>query len=101
MKGKTKIISLNDVGDLTYPYQSLNGSSEIIKDIVENNHKISNLIKDHKISSNNNWKVIVKSKVNKYIYESMKNFLIENNKISNEWNSFNILSQDASSIGNL
>ena len=101
LKGKTKIISLNDVGDLTYPYESLNGSSEIIKDIVENNHKISNLIKDSKYPLIIIGKSLLRSRSNKYVYESMKNFLIENNKISNEWNSFNILSQDASSIGNL
>ena len=101
LKGKVKIISLNDVGDLTYPYESLNGSSEIIKDIVENNHKISNLIKDSKYPLIIIGKSLLRSRSNKYVYESMKNFLIENNKISNEWNSFNILSQDASSIGNL
>ncbi len=101
LKGKTKIISLNDVGDLTYPYESLNGSSEIIKDIVENNHKISNLIKDSKYPLIIIGKSLLRSRSNKYVYESMKNFLIENNKISKEWNSFNILSQDASSIGNL
>ena len=101
LKGKTKIISLNDVGDLTYPYESLNGSSEIIKDIVENNHKISNLIKDSKYPLIIIGKSLLRSRSNKYVYESMKNFLIENNKISKEWNSFNILFQDASSIGNL
>ena len=101
LKAKTKIISLNDVGDLTYPYESLNGSSEIIKDIVENNHKISKLIKDSKYPLIIIGKSLLRSRSNKYVYESMKNFLIENNKISNEWNSFNILSQDASSIGNL
>ena len=36
-----KIISLNDVGDLTYPYKSLNGQTQTIKDIVENNNDIT------------------------------------------------------------
>ena len=31
LKNKIRIISLNDVGNLTYPYESLNGSTEIIK----------------------------------------------------------------------
>ena len=101
LKSKTRIISLNDVGDLTYPYESLNGSSETIRDIVENNHKISNIIKDSKNPLIIIGKSLLKSKSNQYVYESIKNYLIENKKISNEWNSFNILSQDASSIGNL
>ncbi len=101
LKSKTRIISLNDVGDLTYPYESLNGSSETIRDIVENNHKISNIIKDSKNPLIIIGKSLLKSKSNQYVYESIKNYLIENKKISNEWNSFNVLSQDASSIGNL
>ena len=101
LKSKTRIISLNDVGDLTYPYESLNGSSETIRDIVENNHKISNIIKDSKNPLIIIGKSLLKSNSNQYVYESIKNYLIENKKISNEWNSFNVLSQDASSIGNL
>ena len=41
LNNNTKIISLNDVGDLTYPYQVLDGKTQSIKDIIENNHKIS------------------------------------------------------------
>ena len=45
LKMKVKIISLNDVGDLTYPYhKALDGKTQIIKDIFENNHKISKRI---------------------------------------------------------
>ena len=31
--------------------------------------------------------------------KSLKNFLIKNNKINNEWNALNILSIDASTVG--
>ena len=44
LENKTKIISLNDVGDLTYPYEALNGNIENIKDIIEDKHKISSII---------------------------------------------------------
>ena len=37
----TKIISLNNVGDLTYDYQSLDGKTQTIKDISENKSNIS------------------------------------------------------------
>ena len=42
LNNKTKIISLNDVGDLTYPYQILNGKTQTIKDIIENKNEITN-----------------------------------------------------------
>ena len=41
LNNKTKIISINDVGDLTYPYQILNGTTQTIKDIIENKNEIS------------------------------------------------------------
>ena len=41
LNNKTKIISLNDVGDLTYPYQILDGTTQTIKDIFENKNEIS------------------------------------------------------------
>ena len=48
LQNKTKIISLNDVGDLTYPYESLDGNTENIKKIIEDNHEVSDLIKEAK-----------------------------------------------------
>ena len=34
-----------------------------------------------------------------YIFESLKNFIIKNNKINNDWNALNILSNNASTVG--
>jgi len=45
LKNKTKIISLNNVGDLTYPYEYLEGNTEIIKEITEDKHVVSEIIK--------------------------------------------------------
>ena len=41
LNNNTKIISLNDVGDLTYPYQSLDGKTQTVKNIFEDKHEIS------------------------------------------------------------
>ena len=41
LNNNPKIISLNDLGDLTYPYQSLDGKTQTIKDIIENKNNIS------------------------------------------------------------
>ena len=99
LKNKLKIISLNDVGDLTYPYEHLNGMSETIKNIVEDNHKVSNLIKESKKPIIILGQSALLSKSGKYIFESMKQFLKKNNKINDIWNSFNIISENASTVG--
>ncbi len=41
LNNNTKIISLNDVGDLTYPYQSLDGQTQTLNNILEGNHDVS------------------------------------------------------------
>ena len=99
LQNKTKIISLNDVGDLTYPYESLDGEIENIKAITENNHHISTLIKEAKKPLIIIGQSALKSKSGKYIFESMKTFLNKNDKISQEWNSLNIISENSSTVG--
>ncbi|MDB2354248.1 NADH-quinone oxidoreductase subunit NuoG [Candidatus Pelagibacter bacterium] len=101
VQNKTKIISLNNVGDLTYPYEFLNGKINNIKEISEDSHKISKLIKEAKKPLIVFGQSAFKSKSAKYIFETMKNFLNKNNKISNEWNSLNIISDNASTVGSL
>ena len=98
---KTKIISLNDVGDLTYPYEALDGSTENIKSIVEDNHNISKLIVNAKKPLIILGQSAFKSDSAKFIFESFKSFLIKKNKINNEWNSLNIISENASTVGSL
>ena len=99
IQNKIKITSLNDVGDLTYPYEALNGDIQNIKDITEDNHEISNLIKEAKKPLIIFGQSALRSNSAKYIFESVKSFLNKNNKISNEWNSLNIISENASTVG--
>ena len=101
LKNGVKIVSLNDVGDLTYPYQSLDGKTKTIKDIFENKHELSkNIIKSQK-------PIIIfgesflRSKSANYLFNSSKKFLSDNGKSNEEWNSLNILSSDAATVGNL
>ena len=44
-----------NVGDLTYPYESLDGKTQTIKDIFENKNDISKLIINSKKPINYNW----------------------------------------------
>jgi NADH-quinone oxidoreductase subunit G len=99
LQNKTKIISLNDVGDLTYPYESLDGDIEHIKKITEDNHEVSSLIKEAKKPLIIFGQSSLKNKSAKYIVESVKSFLEKNNKISDEWNSLNTISENASTVG--
>jgi NADH-quinone oxidoreductase subunit G len=100
INNETKIISLNELGDLTYPYESLDGQTQTLKEIFDGNHKISNLI----LNASKPMIVLGESFLNlkssKYIFREIKKFLLENNKINNDWNSLNILSCDAASVGN-
>ena len=96
---KTKIISLNDVGDLTYPYESLNGDIENIKDIFDDNNKISELIKKATKPLIIFGQSALRSVSAKYIFESFKQYLKKNNKISKDWNSLNVISENASTVG--
>ena len=96
---KVKIISLNDVGDLTYPYQKLNGNTNIIKEIIEDKHEISKLIKEAKKPIVIIGQSALISQSGKYIFESIKFYLNKNNKILENWNSLNIISESASITG--
>jgi NADH-quinone oxidoreductase subunit G len=99
LKNKTEIYSVGDVGDLTYPYKALSSSTKIIKDICDNNHEISNKIINAKKPMVIIGQSALKLKSGNYIFESFKNFLISKKKINDEWNSLNIISENASTVG--
>ena len=101
INNKTAIFSTNDVGDLTYPYKFINGDTETIKNISEDNHDLSEKIKNSTkpLIIFGQSSLLLKSFG--FIFESLKTFLVKNNKISDEWNSLNIMSNDASTVGSI
>ena len=101
LNNKLKIKSLNDVGDLTYPYESLDGKTQTIKNIIENNHEISKNIIESKKPMIIFGESFLKSSTAKYLFQSFKKFLIDENKFNEEWNPLNIISTDAATVGNL
>jgi len=101
LNNNTKIISLNDAGDLTYPYTQLDGKTSTIKSIVEYNHDVSKLIKDAQNPLIIIGESLLKSESSEYVVTSLQKFLSDNNKINDDWNSFNILTCDASTVGNI
>ena len=99
LKSKLEIYSTNDIGDQTYPYKQLDNSTKFLQDIFEEKSEIS-----EKIIKSSKPIIIVgqsllKIKSSQFIFEKLKNFLKKNNKINNEWNSLNVLSNDASTVG--
>ncbi len=101
LNNNTKIISLNDVGDLTYPYQSLDGQTQTLNNILEGNHDISKEIINSKKPIIIIGESLLRLKSSEFLFYKTKEFLSKNNKISDEWNSLNVLSTDAATVGNI
>ena len=99
LKNNTPIYSIGDVGDLTYPYTILKKSTETIKDFVENKNELSEKVKQAKKPIIIIGQSVLKLKSSLYIFEEIKKFLVLNNKINEEWNSLNVLSNSASTVG--
>ena len=100
VNNNTKIISLNNVGDLTYQYENLDGSTKILKNIFEGKHEISNQIVNAKKPLIILGESFFNLKSSKYLFNLIKEFLYKNEKINKDFNSLNILSCDASTVGN-
>ena len=99
LKSKLPIYSTNDIGDQTYPYKVLNNSTNTIKDIIEGKNELSEKIINSAKPIIIIGQSVLKLKSGKYIFEELKNYLIKNKKLDNEWNSLNVLSNDASTVG--
>ena len=99
LKNKTKIYSVGDLGDLTYPYEVLDNNTKLIKDIINNNNVMSEKIINSKKPTIIIGQSIFKMKSGIYIFEEIKKYLLKNSKISNDWNSLNVLSRNASTVG--
>ncbi len=100
LNNKTKIYSLNENGDLTYPYESFDGQTETLKNIFEGSHNLSKNI----LNSNKPMIIAGESffRLNsaEYLYNKILEFLTQNDKTSEDWHPLNILPCDASSVGN-
>ena len=101
LSNNTRVISLNDLGDLTYNYQSLDGRVKTIKDIFENNNELSKEIIESKKPMIVFGESFFKMKSASHLFNLSEKFLSKNNKLNDDWNPINILSVDAATVGNL
>ena len=96
---KTPIYSIGDPGDLTYDYKIIGNKTDDIKQIINKESHISKKI----LSSKKPIIIIGESalelKTGKYIFEEIKDYLMDNNFINEEWNALNILVKNASTVG--
>ncbi len=99
LKNNINIFSLNEIGDLTYPYQSLDGRTKTLNEIFENNNLISKDILNSKKPLIILGESFFHSQSANYLFNLIKEYLTKNNKFSNEWNPLNILSNDAATVG--
>ncbi len=99
INNKTEIYSFGDLGDLTYPYNIVENKTKTINDIINNNHELSKKIIISKKPLIIIGQSVLKLKSGKFIFEELKNFLISNNIINDNWNAMNILSNNASTVG--
>jgi len=98
-QNKTPIFSIGNPGDLTYDYTVIGNSTDDIKKILNKEVEFANKL----LASKKPLIIIGESalelKSGKYIAEEFKKFLKKNNFISKDWNAFNILPQNASTVG--
>ncbi len=101
IKNNIEIFSLGNLGDLTYPYKILINKTETIQDIINNKHELSEKIKKSKKPMIIIGQSALSQKAGKYIFESIKSYLKKSDKINKTWNSLNIISNNASTVGGL
>ena len=95
----TPIYSIGNPGELTYDFTKIGDSTDDIKKILNKEVDFSRKL----LSSKKPIVIIGESalelKSGKYIFEEFKKFLKENNFINKDWNAFNFLPQNASTVG--
>ena len=71
------------------------------QEIIEDKHVVSKIIKEAKKPIIIIGQSVLVSKSGKYIFEKIKTYLFNNKKISADWNSLNVISENASTVGSL
>ena len=93
------IFSIGNPGELTYSYAKVGDKTDDIRKILNKEIEFSKKL----LSSKNPIIIVGESALElqsgKFILEELKKFLKNNNFISKEWNAFNFLPQNASTVG--
>ena len=101
IKNNVSVYSLGNPGDLTFKYKVISDQVSELNRIFEENSAISSELKNSKKPIFIIGESALELKNGKFILEKTKEYLIKNNFINQNWNAFNILSQNASTTGAL
>ena len=93
------IFSIGDPGDLTYKYTIIGKKTDDIKKILDGKEEFSKRLTSSKHPLIIIGESALELKSASYIVDEIKNFLKKNNFINKEWNAFNFLPQNASTVG--
>tara|TARA_Y100001970_G_scaffold250005_1_gene321192 strand:- start:26917 stop:28965 length:2049 start_codon:yes stop_codon:yes gene_type:complete len=96
---KIPIFSFGDPGDLTYEYKIVGNSTSDINKFINKESEVSKIFLKSKKPMVIIGESALEQKSGKFIFESIKKFLSDNNLITDKWNALNILIQNASSVG--
>jgi len=96
---KIPIISFGDPGDLTYDYTNAGNSTEDIKKLLNKENETSKILLNSKKPIIIIGESALELESAKFILQGIKKLLKENNFINDNWNAFNVLLQNASSVG--
>tara|TARA_B100001057_G_scaffold278996_2_gene279258 strand:+ start:615 stop:2663 length:2049 start_codon:yes stop_codon:yes gene_type:complete len=98
---KTQIFSIGNPGDQTYDYKVIGDDTQTIKDIIEEKHEFNKVFNEAKKPIIIIGESALEMDSGGYIFEELKEFLYKKKLINNKWNAFNILIQNASTVGSL
>ena len=96
---KLPIYSIGAPGNLTYDYKIIGEKTEDVKKLIDGENEISRKILNAKYPIVIIGESALELKSGEFILESIKDFLFKNNFITEQWNAFNILTQNASTVG--
>ena len=96
---KVPIYSIGNPGDLTYDYTIIGNKTDDIKKILSNESNFSKILSSSKKPVIIIGESALELKSGKYLIEGFKKFLKNNNFINKDWNAFNFLPQNASTVG--
>ncbi len=93
------IFSIGNPGDLTYDYTIIGNKTDDLKKIFDNEGEFSKKLSNSKKPIFIIGESAFELKSSRYILEELKNFLKNKNFINKDWNAFNFLPQNASTVG--
>ncbi len=99
LKKNLKIWSFGNPGDLSYDYKVIGENTSNLIELLEGKNEFGNKLKDSKRPLFILGESLLELDSANFIFEKLKNFLIKNNLVNENWNSLNILLQNASSVG--